>query len=266
MSGDTLTPDLPSGQLAGYFGKMPARGDFVAGSLGREFVEPWDDWIQASIEQSRDRLGEQWLDIYLTSPLWCFALSPSICGEHAWGGVLMPSVDAVGRYFPLTIAAPLSRETNIVTLPTAAHDWYSRAEALARSSLDDEFDLGVFDQGIAGLGAPGGQAIATSEEQSHNNAARLGHAWRFGMPVAGQFGLDCPTLLHEAMTRLLFAYSLWWSSGSSRISPSYLFCQGLPPPQGYAAMLDGNWQRWGWDDRHVLHADLGVELPIADDQ
>ena len=120
MSGDTLTPDLPAGQLAGYFGKMPARGDFVSGSLGREFVDPWDDWIQASIEQSRDRLGEQWLDVYLTSPLWCFALSPSICGNHAWGGVLMPSVDAVGRYFPLTIAAPLSPETNIVTLPAAA--------------------------------------------------------------------------------------------------------------------------------------------------
>ena len=266
MSGDTLTPELPGRGAAGYFGKMPARGDFVSGSLAREFVDPWDDWIQASIEQSHDRLDEQWLDIYLTSPLWRFALAPSICGGHPWGGVLMPSVDAVGRYFPLTIAAPLLPETNISTLPANAQDWYSRAEALARSSLDDEFDLEAFDQSISGLGAPTGQAMAEPEEQSTDNAARLGNAWRFGMPVADQFALDCPTLLHEAMQRLLFAYSLWWTSGSSRISPSYLFCQGLPPPQGYAAMLDGDWQHWGWDDRHVLHASSGLTVPIADDQ
>lgn len=265
MSGDTLISEASAGRAAGYFGKLPARGDFVSGGLVREFIDPWDDWILAAIEQSREGLDEQWLDIYLTSPLWSFALAPSICGEHAWGGVLMPSVDAVGRYFPLTIAAPLAPNTNIVTLPANAQDWYARAEALARSCLDDEFDLEDFERRIAALGAPAGQSAALPAGRSADTASRLSDAWRFGMPVVDQFGLDCPTLLHEALDRLLFAYSLWWTTGSSRLSPSYLFCQGLPPPQGYAAMLDGNWQRWGWDDRHVVHASSGIDVPIAED-
>lgn len=249
---------------AGYFGKLPTRGDFVSGNLGREFTDPWDDWIQIALEQSRQQLGEQWLDIYLTSPMWCFALSPAICGDRAWAGVLMPSVDAVGRYFPLTIAVPLRRDTNVVSLPTTARDWFEQAEILARSCLDDEFDFERFDEQVAALGVPTTQAAAQPATEA-NGGVRLSDAWRYGMPGTGHPQQDYPTLLHDAMQRLLFAYGLWWTSGSARISPSYLFCQGLPPPQGYAAMLDGRWGQWGWDDRHVLDAERGTPEPPSDE-
>ena len=236
----------------GYFGKMPARGDFLSGGLPRDFTDPWDDWIQTSLGQSRQQLGEQWLDVYLTSPLWCFALGPSQCGSLGWAGVLMPSVDAVGRYFPLTIAAPLDIGSNLLSLPEGAADWFAAAEVLARSSLDDGFDLDDFERQLAALGLPMSRPAPQAVEGDGASAAPLGNAWRYGMPQASQARLDCPALLHEAMGRLMYSYSLWWSGGSTRMAPSYLFCQGLPPPQGYAAMLDGAWQQWGWEDRHVF--------------
>ena len=237
---------------AGYFGKMPARGDFLSGGLPRDFTDGWDDWIQTALGQSQQQLGEQWLDIYLTSPLWCFALGPSQCGSLAWAGVLMPSVDAVGRYFTLTIAAPLDTGTNQLSLPEGAADWFAAAEVLARSSLDDDFALDAFEQQLTALGLPATQPAPQAVAGDAVAASRLDNAWRFGMPQSSQARLDCPALLHDALSRLMYSYSLWWTGGSTRIAPSYLFCQGLPPPQGYAAMLDGAWQQWGWDDRHVF--------------
>ena len=72
--------------LPGLYGKLPARGDFVRRRLPLAFVEPWDGWLQEAIVASRRALGERWLDVYLTSPMWRFALSAGLCGEPAAAG------------------------------------------------------------------------------------------------------------------------------------------------------------------------------------
>ncbi|MCK7582565.1 MAG: TagF domain-containing protein [Chromatiales bacterium] len=40
----------------------------------RASSSPWDDWLQRALAGSRGALGESWLDLYLTSPLWRFIL------------------------------------------------------------------------------------------------------------------------------------------------------------------------------------------------
>ena len=104
-------------QIAGFYGKLPALGDFVGRRLGRDFVTPWDDWLQLSMAASRNQLGDAWLDTYLTSPLWRFVLSAGVCGEEARAGVLMPSVDRVGRNVPLALVTTLPAG---VSLPAVA--------------------------------------------------------------------------------------------------------------------------------------------------
>ncbi len=116
----------------GYFGKLPQRGDFVSSGLGRDFLDIWDQWLQDAIACSRDQLGDAWLDIYLTSPIWRFLLCDGICGGSAWAGVLIPSVDKVGRYYPLTIAAPLPAGSNPMQFSVLADDWFRAAEARCR--------------------------------------------------------------------------------------------------------------------------------------
>ena len=101
---------------AGFFGKLPKHGDFLSRRLPRAFTDPWDRWLQNAIADSREQMAEDWLNIYLTSPIWRFALSPGLCGDNAWAGVLMPSVDRVGRYFPLTLAAPLENDCSLMAL------------------------------------------------------------------------------------------------------------------------------------------------------
>src|SRR5690606_39018525 len=98
-----------SGHEPGFYGKLPSRGDFVSRRLPQPFVATWDAWLQQGIAASQAALGQRWLDVYLTSPIWRFALAPQVCGGAAYIGVLVPSVDRVGRYFPLTAALALPK-------------------------------------------------------------------------------------------------------------------------------------------------------------
>ena len=66
-------PGAHLAMAAGFYGKVPALGDFVGRGLPASFVDPFDLWLRAGLAASRARLGESWRDRYLTSPLWRFA-------------------------------------------------------------------------------------------------------------------------------------------------------------------------------------------------
>ena len=88
----------------GFYGKLPSQGDFVSRRLPWEFTSAWDDWLQQGMQASRAALGERWLELYLSAPIWRFQLAPGVCGPMGWRGLFFASVDRVGRYFPLTLA------------------------------------------------------------------------------------------------------------------------------------------------------------------
>jgi type VI secretion system protein ImpM len=220
----------------GFFGKLPAHGDFVTRALPADFVRPWDDWLQASLSASRGQLGEAWLELYLTSPVWCFALSAGVCGRAAVAGLLIPSVDRVGRYFPFTLGCPLPEACRPLALWQTASAWYAAAEDLALSALHDGASLTELLEGTLELGAPsvaGGGAVPG--------------------PVRDvRFAGDEPAAAADSLARHLAALapvpSLWWSKGSQQVAPSVLTSAALPRPEGFAALLDGQWSAWGWGE------------------
>jgi type VI secretion system protein ImpM len=121
-----------SDAVVGFYGKLPARGDFVRMGLPRDFTDRWDEWLQTVLAGSRALMGEAWLPAFLEAPVWRFALPAGMCGERAVLGLMLPSVDRAGRYFPLTFAA-LSGEV----AETAEGDaWLDRCEAIGRDALE----------------------------------------------------------------------------------------------------------------------------------
>lgn len=116
---------------AGFFGKLPSRGDFLRVGLPRSFTDPWDAFLGEAIAGSRRLQGETWLEVWLEAPVWHFALPPQMCGPDAALGVWMPSVDRAGRHFPLTLAW-LSPDW------TRAAEWLGRAEAAGLAALRDD--------------------------------------------------------------------------------------------------------------------------------
>ncbi|QVL49166.1 MAG: type VI secretion system-associated protein TagF [Thiocapsa sp.] len=237
----------------GFYGKLPSLGDFVSRRLPAELVQPWDLWLRECLAASRAELGDAWLETYLTSPLWRFVLTPGVAGRTGWAGVLMPSVDRVGRYFPLTLACPL--ETGVDPLRIlATPDWFERAEAVTLAGLEEGRSVEEFDALTLDLGVPidllPGLAAAVVTGQIGSNA------WRIGAASPSEVGAACSTLLARALDQVFCAYSLWWSSGSELVAPSFLVCQGLPPTDGFSALLAGGWAGRGW--RELDQADPAI--------
>lgn len=222
-----LAPDAAASMQAGFFGKIPARGDFVQRSLPAAFTAPWDRWLQAGIAGSRAALGDAWLEIYLTSPIWRFALAAGMAGDQAAAGVLMPSVDQVGRYFPLTIAC-VSDEPS----PTRLRDhtsWFDAAETLALAALEEQGSLEALIAGTAKLDWPESPAKPSLDAEGVNLGAK-------------------DDALMQVIERRAAPYGLFWTTGSERVRPTNLVVWQLPARERFCALLDGDWTRHGWAD------------------
>jgi len=98
-----MTPFAPS--AIGYFGKLPAKGDFVGAGVGEGFLGPWDLWCRGFLAGAREGLGEGFEAAWLEGPIWHFLLPAGACGALAVLGVWVASVGKVGRHFPCLACA-----------------------------------------------------------------------------------------------------------------------------------------------------------------
>jgi len=240
--------------MAAFYGKLPAKGDFLSRNLPREFVDTWDNWLQTGMNSSRQVLGDAWLETYLTSPLWRFVLPAGVCGQPAWAGVLMPSMDKVGRYFPMTIVHALTDVVSPICVAAQNNAWFEQVEDTLLAALDDEgLQLEDFDRVVQSLefGDADIAAIDNQLEPGRGACVPLGDDLNIPRALLG-FSLQG---VRDATAGLGF----WWGSGSDSISPSLLVTRGLPAPEMFTAMLSGHWSNYGWRD------DSGVfPAPIAD--
>ncbi|WP_052249795.1 type VI secretion system-associated protein TagF [Tateyamaria sp. ANG-S1] len=120
----------------GAYGKIPALGDFLRSNVGHGFVQAWDAWLQSGMTEVRTALGDQWDDTYLTAPIWRFSLPSGLAGPSAMIGVVMASVDRVGRQFPLTLSAPVKTD-DTARLHFANTSVFETLEQIALSMLED---------------------------------------------------------------------------------------------------------------------------------
>jgi type VI secretion system protein ImpM len=228
--------------IPGLYGKLPARGDFVTRRLTPGFVETWDAWLQSAMSASKQQLGTQWLEIYLTSPIWHFALSPGVCGgSRAWIGILMPSVDKVGRYFPLTLATALENGHQLLDVFMSGDDWFEQMEQLALSALEETLDLTELDSKLQAQLLPD---LATGYPTPHGHPVDPSRDGRLA------FHMPLQTLQHlpAALARLGFdylaqahaIYSLWATSGSESMQPCLRVYDRLPPMDAFSDLLVGS--------------------------
>ena len=190
----------------GLFGKIPARGDFVRAGLPRDFIAPWDEWLQKILPASRAALGEAWLAAWMEAPVWRFRLSPGICGPHAALGLFMPSVDRAGRHFPLTLArlAPA-----LASLAGIGEAWLDAVEAAGIAALEHDLDP----DGLMSL------LLAAEPEPADGPAARPANGAARGVA-------------DEAAS--------WWTNGAPRVPPVAFATDTLPSASRFAWMLNAS--------------------------
>lgn len=182
--------------MIALFGKLPARRDFIARDVPNPVLEVVEPFLQGGLAQSRESLGKGWLDAYLAAPMWRFWWAQPLAGVGI-AGVMMPSVDRVGRYFPLLAMALAPRGFDIA-LPSAGDDaWYLALETALLDALDETATL---DDLLARLAAlPAAPPLAPA-----------------GAALSG---------------------SLWWTLGGTGMAPRRAAYAGFPPPTAFAELL-----------------------------
>ncbi|EJC83411.1 type VI secretion-associated protein, BMA_A0400 family [Rhizobium leguminosarum bv. trifolii WSM2297] len=140
----TLERSQSEADRIGFFGKLPSHGDFVSMGLGRGLQSALDAWLQAGLQAAQQELGEDWQRRFRTMPAWRFIIERGLWGSSTVAGVLLPSLDRVGRSFPLVIAAQLHGFSEHPRQLYLDDTWFTAAEAIAESSARRDFDINQF--------------------------------------------------------------------------------------------------------------------------
>lgn len=170
-------------------------------NLPRDFTDAWDAWWQRGLTDLQVRWPDAWREAWLEAPVWRFMLPPGLCGRSGVLGLWIPSVDKVGRYSPLTIAA------------TASCDWlpYVRvmmpfiaaAEAVALDALEHD--------------------VAPADVMVRLRPALV------------------PAAAPDPDPGFLRGHTAWWTEGGPRVCARFDVGVALPVGNRFAAFLDDEW-------------------------
>jgi type VI secretion system protein ImpM len=229
----------------GFFGKVPQLGDFVERGVHPGFLCVWDQWLQEGVAASRETLAESWLDVYLTSPAWRFAIAPGVCGDGGYAGVLVPSVDRVGRYFPLTIVAALPPNAPVLTLLARGGAWFQHVESAMREQLEsDTSDIEHFEQEVESLRPELTEILAViGTVQSLQTSV---NGWILPLTSLDAIQHSLLDLVDPLLTVVAGPVTAWFTDGSPRVTTMGFISNRLPPAATYRAMLDGNFDLAQW--------------------
>ncbi|HEX5373947.1 MAG TPA: type VI secretion system-associated protein TagF [Aquabacterium sp.] len=237
----------------GWYGKLPSTGDFASRRLSHELIEAWDRWLAEEIGELRQEYPDDWLQAYLDSPTWRFVLSAGLLGEaqpQAMAGILMPSVDRVGRYFPLSIMAPLPSLPQDAAQADALLNWLHALDDLAADVLQEDWPIDDMEQALARLTPPQWSTTdpALSQALSRLSAgdtrmvalplpeARAAMVQTLGQALLG-WGLQAPP--QGALGRQMAPGLAWWWSDpqATHRERQTLLSRGLPSGQDFSVLL-----------------------------
>ena len=219
----------------GLFGKLSAKRDFVALSVPRDFLNAWEPWMQSCVSASRDSLGETWLESYLTAPIWRFWLGADICGATVTGA-LMPSLDGVGRYYPLTLLAQAPEARSIPPPDIDAHDqWFVSAEDFLLSTLDKTASFEALTQALDQLPAPNSSPPDEIPDGLSMLAAGVVAGPSSEFPSLISSSRSVPPITLHCIPPRVFGGRL----GGGDCKPFGFCCRLLPDPSVFAKMLTG---------------------------
>jgi type VI secretion system ImpM family protein len=194
----TQAPHSASSQVV-VFGKTPRMGDFLRVGSGGPAGEALEQWIEQGLAFAEAKRGREWPAIYTAGATYAFIFRPPRASNirDTLAGVIKPSVDAVGRRFPLVVYAAAFARAQVPwphVLPMALGDFFDAAATLLLSS---EGVTGIADMQAALRSVP--MPLLTEGErnaheyESWSMSTPLGHAWNV---VYGGDPLSAPRAVH----------------------------------------------------------------------
>jgi type VI secretion system protein ImpM len=219
----------------GLYGKLPAKRDFVTVSAPRRFIRIWEPWVEQGMAESRAHVCEaKWKSAFSSAPIWRFWLGPSLCGE-AIAGAFMPSMDSLGRLFPLTLIGVAAKGEALAPPDIDCRDpWFERVEGFLRSTLDRQASFETTLEAFGDLGASLAEAEASRQVDTRGifRAADVG---------GGLFSLarNIAALRRKRNNSLPANATYWWTLGCDSHEPLAWKQDSMPDPAAFSDMMTG---------------------------
>lgn len=213
------------------FGKLPSKRDFVSYNMPRPFLDHWEEWLQSAVAASRHTLGTRWQEIFLGVPIWHFWLGARVYGT-AVTGALMPSVDGVGRYFPLSVCACEPSGMYLEPPPSAGlEQWHRGCEQFLLHMLEDRMAREPADM-LAEIPFP------PVETRLRVDSGKVGSLSVWASAGASNAATFRAIQMMEGdaanATR-----SFWWTEGGNSYPAQIVTMEGRPAPQLLEYLMTG---------------------------
>ncbi len=130
--------EQPTEMLTGFFGKLPARPDFVRHQTGHPAIKLLDQWIHEGIAYLVRRFPGDWKERVSGFP----AINFYVAGERSGAvisGVVQPSHDNTGRHHPIinfSMLKNMSPASILPLVPFHYEDFYSAANVLGNGASE----------------------------------------------------------------------------------------------------------------------------------
>lgn len=208
----------------GLFGKLPQKRDFISYGITEEMLTPLETWLQTAVAASRSELGREWETLYLVAPIWRFWIGADVLGANC-AGALMPSVDGVGRFFPLLALYACDKGESLPPPSYAPQEkWFAGVENAEQAPAVESI--------LAGLPAPALDRLAPNARRA---TFKGGSVWQAGQDT------DTPSFLaaifEDDYRQVAQGRSYWWAPGTEARGPVLHARNGLPDPYFHTRML-----------------------------
>jgi type VI secretion system protein ImpM len=216
------------------YGKLPTKRDFIAIGATRDFLDKWEPWLQSGVSASQAILKEQWQQAFLRAPIWRFWLGADLCRVTTIGA-FMPSLDKVGRYFPLTLLACADQEATISPPEIDSQDdWFKAAEDFLISTLDQDKTFEAAAEDLNELAMPLQTRLAPSADvfADRNAMVSIKNDERHFAEVFASLRRADPDNIYAGTT-------FWWTAGGEDFAPMAFSAKRMPDPFLFAGMLTG---------------------------
>ncbi|MVW70258.1 MULTISPECIES: type VI secretion system-associated protein TagF [unclassified Bordetella] len=138
----------------GWYGKIPASGDFVHRRLPRELIAWWDRWLQFGLAAVKQAPNDSASRSFATAPIWNFAIPSGPSGGAVQLGCLAPSRDRVGRAYPLCVTWTVAAAHYDAGMLDGATEFYRKIGAGILSAVRHGCATEQFDRELLAVPLP----------------------------------------------------------------------------------------------------------------
>ena len=138
------------------------------------FSKPGSPGFRPACRQAATNSAQEWQNAFLTAPVWRFWLGADISGATV-AGAIMPSLDGVGRYYPLTLLVVADPSHSIPPPDFDAQDpWFAAAEEFLLATLDQARSFEDISAALDAMTLPLAEASVISSTRRRRNRRQTG--------------------------------------------------------------------------------------------